>query len=466
MTFNPNDWWLGGERVVVDGRIAPAWLRIAGGRIAEIARERPSAERAGRVVDAGRLTVLPGVVDTHVHVNEPGRTEWEGFSTATRAAAAGGVTTLVDMPLNSVPATTSVRALEEKRAALDGKCAIDVGLWGGAVPGNAGELVPMLRAGALGFKCFLVDSGVDELPPLDAGGLEAALAAIADERAPLLVHAELPGPLDEARAALAREVTDVRSYLRYLRSRPPSAEDGAVALVAETAGRTGGRAHIVHLSSAGALETLRRARDRGTRLTAETTPHYLVFAAEAIPDGATEYKCAPPIREEANRALLWSALRDGGIEMVVTDHSPCTPELKRREAGDFEAAWGGIASLQLGLRAVWTEARARGATLVDVARWLATAPAALAGLDGRKGAIAVGADADLVLFDPDARAVVDPAALFHRHPVTPYAGRALDGAVAATILRGAPIYVGEAAPPELGPAGFAPPSGRWVSASS
>jgi allantoinase len=452
--------WIGGERVVVDGRIGPAWLRIAGGRIVEIARERP--EVAG-VVDVGGLTILPGVVDTHVHVNEPGRTEWEGFATATRAAAAGGVTTLVDMPLNSIPATTSVRALEEKRIALDGKCAVDVGLWGGAVPGNAGELVPMLRAGALGFKCFLVDSGVDEFPPLDAGGLRDALSAIRDEAAPLLVHAELPGPLDEARAALAREITDVRSYVRYLRSRPPSAEDAAVALVAETAAKTGGRAHIVHLSSAGALETLRRARDRGTRISAETTPHYLVFTAETIPDGATEYKCAPPIREDANRALLWGALGDGGIEMVVTDHSPCTPELKRRDVGDFEAAWGGIASLELGLRAVWTEARARGATLVDVVRWLSTAPAQLAGLDGRKGAIAVGADADLVLFDPDARDVVDAKALHHRHAVTPYHGRALDGRVVATILRGAPVYVGEGAP--IGALGFAPPSGRWLSAA-
>jgi allantoinase len=304
----------------------------------------------------------------------------------------------------------------------------------------------MLRAGALGFKCFLVDSGVDEFPPLDEAGLAAALSAISDTEAPLLVHAELPGPLARADAALAASaLRDPRSYLRYLRSRPPEAEDEAVALVAATAAATGGRAHIVHLSSAGSLATLRRARDRGVRLSAETTPHYLVFAAEQVPDGATPFKCAPPIREEENRIQLWDGLADGTVEMVVTDHSPCTPELKRLGDGDLAAAWGGIASLELGLAAVWTEARERGFDLARVVDWLCARPAALAGLSGRKGAIEVGCDADLVVLDPDASFVVDPARLHHRHPVTPYAGAQLHGRVVATILGGSPAYLGDAA---------------------
>jgi len=456
-----DEWILRSRRVVTGGAINPADVVIRRGVIAAVA-PHGGGPAGPPVIDVGELAVLPGVVDTHVHVNEPGRTEWEGFATATRAAAAGGVTSLVDMPLNSVPATTTVRALEAKRAAMDGKLTIDVGLWGGAVPGNAGELVPLLRAGALGFKCFLVDSGVDEFPRLDADGLAQALAAIAGTAAPLLVHAELPGPLAAADAALAASaLRDPRSYLRYLRSRPPEAEDEAVALVATTAAATGGRAHIVHLSSAGSLDTLRRARDQGVRLSAETTPHYLVFAAEGVPDGATPYKCAPPIREEANRDRLWGGLADGTVEMVVTDHSPCTPELKRLAEGDFAAAWGGIASLELGLAAVWTAASARGFDLAQVVDWLCRRPAALAGLTA-KGELAPGRDADLIVLDPDATFVVDPARLHHRHPVTPYAGAALRGVVAATILGGQPIYAGAAAP-WAGPPGFVgAPRGRWL----
>jgi allantoinase len=461
------DWILRSQRVVTSGAVRPADIAIAKGRITAV-RDVGAAPVGPPVVDVGALAVLPGVVDTHVHVNEPGRTAWEGFATATAAAAAGGVTTIVDMPLNSIPATTSVRALDEKLAALGSQARIDVGLWGGAVPGNAGELVAMLRAGALGFKCFLVDSGVDEFRHVDADGLRDALAAIADTEAPLLVHAELPGPLARADAALAAAaLTDPRSYLRYLRSRPPEAEDEAVALVATTAAATGGRAHIVHLSSAGALETLREARARGVRLSAETTPHYLVFAAEAIPDGATPYKCAPPIREDENRGRLWAGLADGTVEMVVTDHSPCTPELKRIGDGDLAGAWGGIASLELGLAAVWTEARARGFDLVQVVDWLCRRPAALAGLAGRKGDIVVGADADLVVLDPEATFVVDAAALHHRHPVTPYDGARLHGRVAATILRGQPVFVGAAAAGWAAPWAGAPglvgaPRGTWL----
>jgi allantoinase len=460
-----DNWVLRSRRVVADGTVAPRDIEICVGQIAAL-HAHGKAPPALPVVDVGDQVVMPGVVDTHVHVNEPGRTAWEGFASATRAAAAGGVTTLVDMPLNSVPATTTVRALEAKLAALGDQARIDVGLWGGAVPGNAGELVPLLRAGALGFKCFLVDSGVDEFPPLDAEGLAAALSAIAHTEAPLLVHAELPGPLAAADAALARSaLSDPRSYLRYLQSRPPEAEDEAVALVATTAAATGGRAHIVHLSSAGALETLRRARDQGTRLTAETTPHYLTFEAERIPDGAPAYKCAPPIRGADNRARLWAALHDGTIAMVVTDHSPCTPELKRLGDGNLAEAWGGIASLELGLSAVWTAATTRGvhlSTLVKLAEWLCARPAALAGLAGRKGAIAPGHDADLVVFDPGEEYVVDPAQLHHRHPVTPYAGKRLAGVVHATILRGQPIYAGRHARWAGDPGFVGPPRGRWL----
>ena len=455
-----DDWILRSQRVVTGGAPVAADIHIRRGVIESVG---PHAPTQLPVVDVGALAVLPGVVDTHVHVNEPGRTAWEGFATATRAAAAGGVTTIVDMPLNSVPATTTVRALEDKLAALGDQATIDVGLRGGAVPGNAGELVPLLRAGALGFKCFLVDSGVDEFPPLDADGLAAALAAIAATDAPLLVHAELPGPLAAADAALARSaLTDPRSYLRYLRSRPPEAEDEAVALVATTAAATGGRAHIVHLSSAGSLDTLRRARDQGVRLTAETTPHYLYFAAEAIADGATAFKCAPPIREQGNRDRLWGGLDDGTVAMVVTDHSPCTPELKRLGDGNLAEAWGGIASLELGLSAVWTAHRARGGALARLVDWLCTRPAALAGLAGRKGAIAPGHDADLVVFDDSAEWTVDPARLHHRHPVTPYAGDRLAGAVCATILAGRPVYATAAAPWAGAPGFVGAPRGRWL----
>jgi allantoinase len=371
--------------------------------------------------DLGDDVLLPGLVDTHVHVNEPGRTEWEGFATATRAAAAGGVTTIVDMPLNSLPPTVSVDALETKRRAAGGQCFVDVGFWGGAVPGNTGELPKLHAAGVFGFKCFLVDSGVAEFPPLDAAGLDAALDAV---DALFVVHAEDPG---EIRAAPASP-----RYPDFLASRPPAAETNAVAWVLRAARRAGARIHILHLSSSAVLPMLRAARRDGVRVTAETCPHYLSLSAEDVPDGATEYKCCPPIRDAANRDALWEGLATGAIDCVVSDHSPCTPQLK---AGDFSTAWGGIASVQLGLPVVWTQARRRGYGLADLVRWMAMRPAQLAGLT-RKGRIAVGCDADLVAFAPDATFTVEPHLLRHRHPVTPYAGRRLDGVVRATWLRG------------------------------
>ncbi|MGY1687566.1 allantoinase AllB [Geodermatophilus sp. SYSU D00867] len=382
---------------------------------------------AGAVTLADDEVLLPGLVDSHVHVNEPGRTEWEGFATATRAAAAGGITTIVDMPLNSVPATTTVEALRVKREVAAGQVAVDVAFWGGAVPGNLAELRPMHEAGVVGFKCFLLDSGVPEFPPLDDAGLHAALAELASFDGLLIAHAE-----DEAVIGAAPEPAGA-SYAAFLASRPPAAEETAIGRLVDAARETGARSHVVHLADGDALPLLRAARASGARITAETCPHYLTFAAEEVPDGDTAYKCCPPIRETVHREALWGALTAGDVDMVVSDHSPCTPELKRLDVGDFGLAWGGIAGLQVALPAVWTGARARGVPLAEVVRWMSAAPARLAGLPG-KGAISVGRDADLVAFAPDERFTV--GRLEHRNPVTPYAGRELTGVVRRTWLRG------------------------------
>jgi allantoinase len=424
------------QRVVAGGAIAPATIHIHDGRIDRLS-DYYDVPAGAPLDDFGDFVLMPGVVDSHVHINEPGRTEWEGFETATRAAAAGGVTTIVDMPLNSIPPTTSVAALLTKAAAMDGKCRIDVGLWGGAVPGNDIALRDMLDEGALGFKCFLVDSGVPEFRNLDEEGLASALMALRGTGAPLLVHAELPGPIEHAAETLHGDAT---SYRRWLDSRPHQAEDEAIALVDRHVRATGTAAHIVHLSSADALDTIRRARDARTGLTAETTPHYLYFAAETIPDAAPEYKCAPPIRERDNRERLWSAVREGTIAGIVSDHSPCMPALKHLERGDVERAWGGIASLQFGLPIIWTEGRRRGLTLADVSELLSAGPASIARIADRKGRLAAGYDADIVVFDPDACFTVTPDCVEHRHKVTPYAGAELSGVVRATYLRGQRIY--------------------------
>ena len=418
--------------VLTDTETASATVHVKNGRIERVGSYD---ETDGEVVDCGALTVMAGLVDSHVHVNEPGRTEWEGFETATRAAAAGGVTTIVDMPLNSIPPVTTVGAVRAKVAAMRGKCRVDVALWGGAVPGNAGEFAAMLDEGVAGFKCFLVDSGVPEFGHLDARGLAEAMDALRRTDAPLIVHAELPGPIDAARAAL---FGDAGSYRRYLASRPPAAEDEAIALVAETARRSGARAHIVHLSSAGGLEILERARDARVALTAETTPHYLYFDAEHVPDGATEFKCAPPIREHANRERLWKRL--GELIAIVSDHSPCTPELKHLGDGDVARAWGGIASLQFALPIVWTEAKRRGVPLAAIARRMTQGTAELAGLGARKGRLASGYDADIVVWDPNATFTVTPDIVQHRHKVTPYLGRTLHGVVKTTYVRGQKVW--------------------------
>ncbi len=416
------------RRVVTPEGERAAIVWVEGETIAAVEPHEPRSS-AARLIDLGDYVLLPGLVDTHVHCNEPGRTAWEGFATATSAAAAGGVTTILDMPLNSIPATVSVDALESKRRAARGQLQVDVGFWAGAIPGNASQLQPLHEAGVFGFKCFRVDSGVAEFPPLDRAGLEGVLAVLAPLGAQLIEHAELPELIGASHG---------RRYVDYLHSRPAAAEEAAIAELVELAGRLGARAHVVHLSSAGALDLVRQAKADGLALTVETCPHYLCLTAEEVPDGSSEFKCAPPIRDNANREALWNALAEGTIDCVVSDHSPCPPELKRLDSGDFGAAWGGIASLQLGLSVVWTEAERRGHTLAELAAWMAAGPAKVAGLT-RKGMIAPGYDADLAIVDPDATFVVDPARLHHRHPLTPYAGRRLKGVVRATWLRGAPV---------------------------
>jgi allantoinase len=391
------------------------------------------------VHDAGESVVIPGLIDTHVHINEPGRSEWEGFRTATRAAAAGGVTTLIEMPLNSIPATTTAAAYREKVAAAAGQLWVDVGFWGGVVPGNARELLPMWEAGAFGFKCFLVPSGVHEFAHVMESDLRAGLSELAAIGAPLLAHAELPGPIDVAMQTAAAG-SEPRKYATWLASRPRASEDQAIALLLRLSREFNARVHIVHLSSADSLAALKWAKSERTNLTVETCPHYLTFTSEEIANGATEFKCAPPIRERQNRESLWAALGAGTIDMIASDHSPCPPSMKLPEEGDFVKAWGGIASLQISLPAVWTEARSRGYPLTHVVRWMCEGPALLAGLEKQKGAIAVGCDADLVIFNSDANFRLDPARLYHRHKLTPYADRELTGVVEATFVRGNKVF--------------------------
>jgi allantoinase len=414
------------RRAITPDGERPAAVVVRDGRIVGVEAYDAGVDAADRV-DLGDTALLPGLVDTHVHVNEPGRTEWEGFATATRAAAAGGVTAIVDMPLNSLPPTTTTDALRIKRAAAAGQCFTDVGFWGGVVPGNRADLPALHAAGVFGFKAFLADSGVPEFPPVTPDQLRAALATV---DALFVVHAEDPYHLHQAAPSPA--------YADFLASRPPDAELAAVRTVVDAARETGARVHILHLSAAAVLPLIAAARADGVRVTAETCPHYLTLDAAAVPAGATEFKCCPPIRDAANADRLWAALGDGLITCVVSDHSPCPPELKRADTGDFAAAWGGIASVQLGLPVTWTAARQRGFTLADVVGWMARRPADLAGLTG-KGRLAVGADADLVAFDPDDRFVVDAGKLHHRHPVTPYAGRTLTGVVRTTWLRGSRV---------------------------
>ena len=425
------------RRVVMSETVNPASVHIRDGIIAALG-EWDEVPAQTPLVDAGDAVVMPGLVDAHVHVNEPGRTEWEGFTTATRAAAAGGVTTLVDMPLNSIPPTTTLDGFAAKLAAARGQCLIDIAFWGGVIPGNTHELKPLLNAGVRGFKCFLIHSGVDEFPRVTESNLLEAMPELAALGSVLLVHAEVPEPIENAAEEL--KGSNPQDYQTFLRSRPRASENEAVELMVRLCRETGARVHIVHHSSADVLPLLKSAREEGLPLTVETCPHYLTLAAEEIPDGATHYKCCPPVRERENRERLWAALADGVIDMVVSDHSPCTPALKLTETGDFLEAWGGIAALQFSLPVMWTNLQKRGFGLRELTRWMSAAPAKLAGLDKRKGRLARGFDADIVIWHPEKEFKVVPENIHFRHKLTPYAGMNLRGVVEATYVRGTKVY--------------------------
>lgn len=426
------------RRVVLPDGVYAASVHIASGKIERIGEWDERRNAGCHDIDAGDSIVMPGIVDVHVHVNEPGRTEWEGYESATRAAAAGGVTTIVDMPLNSIPPTTTLAGFEEKLAAASGKCNVDVAFWGGVVPGNTRELDPLVRRGVRGFKCFLIHSGVDEFPHVTEKDLRIAMPEIARLDSVLLVHAEVAEPIDEAANSLTG--CDPRSYDTFLRSRPRAAENEAIAMMIRLCRETGCRVHIVHLSSSDAVPMLRTANDEGLPVTAETCPHYLTLAAEDVPDGATHYKCCPPVRERENREKLWAAIADGTIDMVVSDHSPCTPALKLLEEGDFINAWGGISALQFGLPVMWTNLKKRGYDIADLTRLMSERTAELAGLNKHKGKLAAGFDGDVVIWNPDERFRVIPELIHHRHKLTPYAGIELFGKIEETFVRGKRVF--------------------------
>ncbi|MEU6890896.1 allantoinase AllB [Streptomyces sp. NPDC046557] len=416
-------------RVITPEGTRAASVAVAAGKIVAVLPHEAEVPAGARLEDFGDDVLLPGLVDTHVHVNDPGRTEWEGFWTATRAAAAGGITTILDMPLNSLPPTTTVDHLRIKQDVARSKAHVDVGFWGGALPDNVKDLRPLHDAGVYGFKCFLSPSGVDEFPQLDQEQLATSLAEITGFGGLMIVHAEDPHHLESAPQKSGPKYAD------FLASRPRDAENTAIENLIAQARRLNARVHVLHLSSSDALPLIAAAKAEGVRITVESCPHYLTLTAEEVPDGASEFKCCPPIREAANQDLLWDALADGTIDCVVSDHSPSTADLK---TGDFATAWGGISSLQLGLPAIWTEARKRGRTLEEVVRWMSTAPAALAGL-AAKGAIEAGRDADFAVLAPEETFTVDPAHLHHRNQVTAYAGKTLHGVVKSTWLRGTQI---------------------------
>lgn len=410
------------SRVVVGSEMRPATVRHESGVIVQVGTGLADE-------DYGDLVIMPGLVDSHVHVNEPGRADWEGFDTATRAAAAGGTTTIVDMPLNSIPPTVSVEALNEKRQVASRKISVDTAFWGGIVPGSADEIPAMVDEGVAGFKAFMVDSGVEEFPPLQPDELESSMKALAREAVPLLLHAEDP-------ALILGFDTDTVSYEAYLASRPTNSEVHAIELAGEMAERSRAGVHILHVSSGEGAERIGSAR----WLTGETCPHYLVFCAEDIQTGSTQFKCAPPIRGADHREALWAALDNGWLTMIVSDHSPAPADIKEIESGDLARAWGGIGSLQLRLQATWTAASARGYRLEQLTGWLAANPARLAGLAHRKGAIGEGMDADFVVFDPDGSETIRGSDLHHRHPITPYERMTLRGTVVKTMLRGQTVY--------------------------
>ena len=383
------------------------------------------------VIDVEDNVVMAGVTDPHVHINEPGRTEWEGFDTATKAALAGGITALVDMPLNASPVTTTVKAFDEKLAATKNKLHTNCGFWGGVIPGNDNDIQPLIDKGVLGFKAFLTHSGIDEFPNVTEADLRIAMPIIARNGLPLLVHCELTSPLQSG-------IQYPRAYKAYLDSRPRKWEDDAIALMIRLCEEFNCRVHIVHLSSSNSITQIARAKERGLPLTVETAQHYLYFD-ENIQDGSTQFKCAPPIREQENNDQLWQALKDGIIDFVATDHSPATPDLKALDSGDFTKAWGGIASLQFALPVLWTKAQQRGCSVVDIAKWLCANPAHFTGFT-KKGRIEKGCDADITVWDDKELFSVTPGIILHKHTITPYMGHTLKGVVKQTYLSGEKVF--------------------------
>lgn len=446
MTSRSIEFCICSHRVVTPQGVREAAILIGNGRIIDVV-DLDQIPSGVPIEDMGDLVVMPGLVDSHVHINEPGRTEWEGFETATMAAAAGGVTTVVDMPLNSTPVTTTLLAFKEKLAAAEGKLWVDCGFYAGLIPANAYELQQVVEAGVLGVKAFLIHSGIDDFSSVSENDLRTAMPIIAKSGVPLLVHAEVRSPdvigknnRSDEMLPFIRHDNNTRNYKSYLASRPREWECDAIELLIRLCREYNCRTHIVHLSSADAMSSLQKARESGLPLTVETCPHYLYFCAEEIPDGDTRFKCAPPIRENENRERLWRALKEGVIDFIASDHSPCVPELKLLGSGDFQKAWGGISSLQFGLSIVWTEARQRGFSLSEVAAWMCHRPAQFLGLDGTKGAIASNYDADVVVWNPEEKFTVEPSMIRHRHKITPYEGRTLYGKVEMTFLRGNKIF--------------------------
>lgn len=438
--LRPETWFLTSTAVCAGNRLQRAWIEIVDGRVRAVMNSPPAGFQ-GRIQDVGDLVVLPGLVDTHVHVNEPGRTDWEGFDSATKAAAAGGVTALVDMPLNCIPVTTSLQAFRAKIQAVGEKLWVDVGFWGGAIGGNQGDLPKLLDAGVLGVKTFLIDSGIPEFPPMTLAEVDRVMPLLAARGLPYLFHAELD-------SGEAKGLPEGPDYESFLKSRPKAWENKAIAGILELARKHSCHVHIVHLSSAEAVPMIAAAKEGGVKVTVETCPHYLLLSNEQVEkfepkEERTLFKCCPPIREEDNRKALWEALLAGDIDMVVSDHSPCTPALKGFGKNDFASAWGGISSLQYTLSLLWTEGQAHKVTLPRLAEWLSAAPARMAGLGNKKGKIAPGFDADFALFDRNAEWTITPESTFHKHKNSPYQQRKITGRVVGTILRGETIYLSD-----------------------
>jgi allantoinase len=442
------------KNMLLPGGVGDATVFIQDGVIRGV-EEGLVGEPGFELLDMGDKVVMPGVIDPHVHINEPGRTDWEGFDTATRSALSGGLTTLVDMPLNADPVTTTVAAFDKKLMAAAGQLHCNCGFWGGVVPGNEKEIEPLIGRGVLGFKAFLTHSGIDEFPNVTEGQLRKVMPVIARYGLPLLVHCELEGGSGGARvgvpgrtgekenvedAGRTDERVDPRSYRNYLLSRPSKWEEDAIGLMIRLCAEYQCRTHIVHLSSAGSIDLIRKAKDRGAPLTVETAQHYLYFAAEGIKDGETTFKCAPPIRGKENNDKLWEALQEGLIDFVATDHSPAPPVMKELESGNFIRAWGGIASVQFALSALWTVTRKRGGVPGDLVKWLNEAPAILIGESGRRGKITPGYIADLVVWDPEAAFFVTKDRIEHKHKITPYLGEQLYGVVEQTWLGGVKVF--------------------------